>query len=390
MFTVPSTVQDPDIFCSKLQQQQHISPTAMPPKKKAAKAPSKSEKSDADGAAEIPVTETNEPPKDEAQPGQGDLSGGTNDATEEPPASKAESNGNAKNEETQIADSKPSKKRKKEAESAAPSKASRRSARGASKSEPSKQQLFNFLLSSKAEELIRPEDEKKDVRERANIRTYSSSVMNPFEELMSAMILSRPISHRLGLRSIRTVLNEPYNFTNAKVVADAGEEKRHQAFWDAKTQHKGKTADQIGMLADVVLDKYASDEDKDGAQMKKILSDYDNDLDNALRSMKESIKGLGNTGLDIFLRRVQWLWEAGFPYVDGRTQDSLRKMGLTQDAEELQKLVEQLWSKLDTKHLAGQGEAAKKRRAFVVILERVTGADLEGKVDEVLQEAASA
>lgn len=338
----------------------------------------------------MPVTETNEPPKDETQPTKGDLSGGINDAIEDPPAEKVKSNGGAKVGEKPGADSKPSKKRKKEVEPAASSKASRRSVRGASKSEPSKEQLLKFLLSSKAEELVRPEDEKKDVQERGNIRTYSSSVMTPFEELMSAMILSRPISHRLGLRSIRTVLNDPYNFINAKAVKDAGEDKRHQAFWDAKTQHKGKTADQVGMLADVVLDKYTSNDDKDGAQMKKVLSDNDNDLDKALSSMKENIKGLGKTGLDIFLRRVQWLWEAGCPFIDGRTQDSLRKMGLTQDAEELQELVEQLWSKLDTKHLAGEGESEVKRRAFVVLLERVTGADLEGKIDEVLQEAASA
>ncbi|KAK4506835.1 hypothetical protein PRZ48_000568 [Zasmidium cellare] len=357
----------------------------MPPKKNASKPASKAKKEETNEAPELPATETNEPQKDDTQPAEGDLKA---EANEEPSAENVASNGDVK--QRPEADSKRSKKRKKEAEPTAPSKASRRSARGATKSEPSKQQLLNFLLSSKAEELVRPEDEKKDVQERGNIRTYSSSVLNPFEELMSAMILSRPISHRLGLRSIRTVLNDPYNFTNAKVVKDAGEEKRHQALWDAKTQHKGKTADQIGMLADVVLDKYASDDDKEDSQLKKVLSDNDNDLDKALSSLKENIKGLGNTGLDIFLRRVQWLWDVGYPYVDGRTRDSLRNIGLTQDAEELQKLVEEHWSKLDTKHLAGEGEAAKKRRAFVVILERVTGADLEGKVDAVLQEAASA
>lgn len=344
----------------------------MPPKKKTAKSAEPEEKKD--GALDMPTTETKVPPKDDIQPSEGDLKSGVKDAE----------NGKPKPE------SKSSKKRKKDDAPAAPSKASRRSARGASKPEPSKEKLLNFLLSSKAGDLVRPQDEQKDIKERGNIRTYSSSVLNPFEELMSAMILSRPISHRLGLRSIRTVLNDPYNFTSAKAVKDAGEEKRHQAFWDARTQHKGKTAEQIGMLANAVLEKYSSDDDNEGTQLKKALSDNGDDVDKALDSMKENIKGFGKTGIDIFLRRVQWLWDAGFPYIDGRTMDSLRKMNLTQDAEELQKMVEKHWSKLDTKHLAGDGEAAKKRRAFVVILERATGADLEDKIDEVLEAAVSA
>lgn len=353
----------------------------MPPKKKAAKPARQLEKKDANGAPDLPATETAEPPKDEVQPAEGDLKPDTTDTNI--------TSATTEEEDKPVAESKPSKKRKKDVEPAEPSKASRRSARGATKTEPSKQQLLNFLLSEKASELVRPEDEQKDIKERGSIRTYSSSVLNPFEELMSAMILSRPISHRLGLRSIRTVLNDPYNFSSAKAVKDAGEGKRHQALWDAKTQHKGKTADQIGMLADVVLEKYTSGEDKEGTQMKKALSDNDNDLDKALDSMKENIKGLGKTGLDIFLRRVQWLWDSGFPYIDGRTMDSLRKLNLTQDGEELQKLVEEHWAKLETKHLAGENDSAKKRRAFVVLLERATGADLEGKIDEVLEAAAS-
>jgi hypothetical protein len=97
---------------------------------------------------------------------------------------------------------------------------------------------------------------------------------------------------------------------------------------------------------------------------------------------------LGNTGLDIFLRRVQWLWEAGYPFVDSRTWQALKQVGLPQDAEELKKVVEENWSKLETKKLAGDNEAAKKRRAFVVILERVTGANLEGKIDAAVEAAS--
>ena len=94
--------------------------------------------------------------------------------------------------------------------------------------------------------------------------------------------------------------------------------------------------------------------------------------------------------MSIFLRRVQWLWEAGYPYVDERTMHSLKKLGLPEEGEPLQKLIDEHWGELDTKSLAGSDEAAKKRRAFVIILERVTGSDLEGKTDALIEAAAAA
>lgn len=311
-----------------------------------------------------------------------------NDQPEE--TANADPKANAKDEASSET-SNTSKKRKQagDGSSEQPVKASRRSGRGGSKPQPTQQALLNYLLSKDAEELCRPEDETEDIKTRGNgTRTYSSAVLNPFEELMSAVILSRPISHRLGLRSIRTVINDPYNFTNAKAIKDAGEEKRHQALWDAKTQHKGKTADQLAGLADFVLEKLSKDGKDDGSDLTKTLGN--DDVDEALAILKKEIKGLGPTGLDIFLRRVQWLWPAAFPYIDARTRQSLKQVGLPQDAEELEAVLNEHWSKLDTKNLAGDDEAARKRRAFVVVLERAIGADLESKVDALIEAANSA
>jgi hypothetical protein len=283
--------------------------------------------------------------------------------------------------------SKQPKKRKQNTEPDGSQKAARRSGRGRSKSQPSHEQLLNFLLSKESEDLCRPDEELQDIKSRGSIRTYTS-VMNPFEELVCAVILSRPISHRLGLRSIRTILNDPYNFTSAKAVKDAGSKQHHQALWDARTQHKGKTAEQIGQIADIVLDKYTASGDKDGTQLQKALDNNDGDVDKALDDLKEQIKGLGPTGVNIFLRRVQWLWYAAYPYIDDRTGLSLRKLGLPEEANDLEKALDQQWSKLDKKDFVGKDDATKKRRAFVTILERAIGADLEGKIDAVLEAAA--
>ncbi len=58
---------------------------------------------------------------------------------------------------------------------------------------------------------------------------------------------------QLVLRTIRTISNDPYHFNTLKAIREAGSEKRHQALWDARTQHKGKTAQELGLLADAVI-----------------------------------------------------------------------------------------------------------------------------------------
>ena len=103
--------------------------------------------------------------------------------------------------------------------------------------------------------------------------------------------------------------------------------------------------------------------------------------------MSKNIKGIGKTGLDIFFRRIQGGWPEIFPFVDGRTEGSLEKVGLPSDAEELRDLLKDDWTKLKGADLPGRDDEEKQRRAFVRILERVVGADLEGNVDDVKNEA---
>ncbi|KAK0286918.1 hypothetical protein LTR35_004387 [Friedmanniomyces endolithicus] len=281
----------------------------------------------------------------------------------------------------------PSKKRKNAAPTDNPQKAPRRSGRGAPASRPSQEQLLHYMLSPAAQELCRPADETADLAHRGPIRTYSSSVLNPYEELLCAVILSRPISHRLGLRTIRTVLNEPYNFSSAGATRDAGSEKRHQALWDARTQHKDKTAEQIGSLAGVVMEKFTSGDDEEGSRMQRVREECEGDVARERGYMQKSVKGLGKTGLSIFFRRVQWLWDESYPFIDDRTVESLRKLGLPEDGEELRELIEMNWGELETKDLAGDDEPQRKRRALVTVLERAIGSDLEGKHEALLEAA---
>lgn len=87
-------------------------------------------------------------------------------------------------------------------------------------------ELIAFLLSPAGLELcLNPTSQPKTIAEpNQALRDYFSPNLTPFEHLICAVILSRPISHNLGQRTIATVLNESWNWSNAQKVLDAGKE----------------------------------------------------------------------------------------------------------------------------------------------------------------------
>ncbi|KAG9513929.1 hypothetical protein KCU99_g9677, partial [Aureobasidium melanogenum] len=341
--------------------------------------------------ASEPATTTEEPKADEPA---ADAPSDAQPAVDTEPTTAPEETGSKKRKEaaetaateTNLEEKKPSKKRK--VDIPPPREGERRSGRGAQKAAPTTEQLLNYLLSPASTELCRPDDESSVVESQgADFKTYSSSALSAFEELICAVVLSRPIGHKLGLRTIRTILNAPYSFNTPSAIISAGKERRHQALNDAKTQHKDKTAEQIGLVADVVAHKFSKN-DTD-TSLDKVREQASKGWDMERDLLQENIKGLGKTGLDIFFRRVQWLWPEAYPFVDEKSSRGIEKLGLPKHPDELAKVLDRYWAKLDTSNLEKGDKDMQKRRAFVVICERATSADLEGKSDAILEAAAS-
>jgi hypothetical protein len=159
-------------------------------------------------------------------------------------------------------------------------KAPRRSARSqpATKNSVEPAALIKFLLSAEAVRFSQPHDEIDAVEEHGGkgYKTYSGGAgeLSPFEELMRAVILSRPISHALGVRSVRTLLNDPYHFSTPRVLTDAGFDGIRQALGQARTQHRQKTAEELKNLADVTAKKFGnSDSDTSLGKLRKECGD---------------------------------------------------------------------------------------------------------------------
>ena len=245
------------------------------------------------------------------------------------------------------------------------------------KSAPTQHQLVRFLLSPNSIPLCYPKDEL-DAPESKKYSTTSPSAFSPFEHLLTASLLSKPLSHTLGMRSTRTLLNPPFSLNTPKVIAEAGEKRVWEALEAARTQHRQKTASYVFQMGQHL----AEDPELEGLKEDPI-------------SEVQKLKGIGKTGAELFCRRVQCLgdWEV-FPFADQRSLEALKELGLNfEDAEDLQELLEKEvdWKQVDDMGLGkvSAGSQEQQRVAFVLILERGIGASLEGNIQVVRNEAAA-
>lgn len=226
-----------------------------------------------------------------------------------------------------------------------------------------------------------PKEESGQMKKDSNNRQrgYSSKDLSPFEVLLCAVLMSKPLSHRLGLRTISTLFSPPFGLNTPKALEDAGYEGRREAMYEARTQHKDKTASQLGDLVeglrgickseeDVISLKAVSDECKNAKSPEKAVEEVKSIL-------TSNVKGLGPTGVEIFLRRIQSYddWQAVFPFMDQRAAETAHQLGLTSTvdtmtaAKELQK---------------GLGNNASKSD-FVRLIDVLVGLSLEKKLDDV-------
>ncbi|OAG02119.1 uncharacterized protein CC84DRAFT_1099052 [Paraphaeosphaeria sporulosa] len=264
-------------------------------------------------------------------------------------------------------------------------------------------QILNFLLSSDALPYCFPSDELDAANSGEISKTYSLTPPNhftPFEHLITAHLLSKPLSHKLGMRSTRTLLNKPYGFSTPDKLHAAGEDKIWRALEEARTQHRQKTASYLAQMGEQYADA-ASKGDSSSEKMQELAETTNEGGPRAtIEYIKKTVKGTGETGAQIFCRRVQACegWgEALWPYADPRSIDALRELGVkVADAEGLREVIGKevdlaLVEKnggLGYKKQEKGGEKANEKVVLVTVLERAIGCVLEGKVGELRSAAA--
>ncbi|KAJ4352032.1 uncharacterized protein N0V89_007378 [Didymosphaeria variabile] len=288
------------------------------------------------------------------------------------------------------------------------SRTSSRQPGGGTANDATAKHILNFLLSADALPYCYPSDELDSAKSGKFKKTYSltpPSLFTPFEHLITAHLISKPLSHTLGMRSTRTLLNEPYGFSTPGKLHHAGEENIWHALEEARTQHRQKTAvflAELGAHFAVLDSKINAAGQGDSDPMRELAEQVNERGPRAtIEYIKKTVKGMGETGAQIFCRRVQACegWgKALWPYADPRSVDALREIGVeVADAGGLQEMIEKdvdleaikqngwLGRNRETK-----GDDADRETVFVTVLERAIGCVLEGKVGEVRSAAVAA
>lgn len=388
----------------------------MPPKKsaQAAKAVNKKQKADEE-KHQVPDRTKEETSKEQQQKDE-EMTDAP--AQVEEPKAEAKKDENSETESaaagqkrksppTSASKEKPPKKESKK-EPRQGSRISSRTAGGGTGRDATSKQILNFLLSADSIPYCYPSDELDAVKSGKFKKYYSltpPSLFTPFEHLVTAHLLSKPLSHTLGMRSTRTLLNEPYSFSTPGKMKAAGEQKIWQALEDAKTQHRQKTAAYLADMADQYADPKSSGDagDKgDSDEMLELATQANEGGSKAtIEYIKSSVKGMGDTGAQLFCRRIQACegWgEAIWPYADPKSIDALREVGVkVADADDLQEMIER---DVDFDKVGDMGLLEEKKGVedkdyevqtaveFVTVLERAIGCVLEHKVSELKKAAA--
>lgn len=233
--------------------------------------------------------------------------------------------------------------------------------------------LKHLLLDATLESICPPEilepDRETDLR-------YPHSDLSPFCCLISALLLSKPFSHRLGMRAIHQVFSAPYSFITPKAVLETGGDERWQALEDAHTLHKEKTSGQFRDLAQLIKDNYP--EDYDNGDLGQFHKAAEGDVDK-LSDQVCQIKGFAVKTTALFFRRVQLQWEDLFPYADELALAAARDVGLqVKTANELLDLLQN--------HVGAEHKGEALRRSYVRPLDVLIGKKLDKDIDQVAKE----
>jgi endonuclease III len=180
-----------------------------------------------------------------------------------------------------------------------------------------------------------------------------------FRLLVFATLASARIRVAAALEASNALFAE--GWTNPGAMVDTTWEQRvdvlnHHGY----ARYDESTARILGESCQYLLDTYDGD-----VRGVRDAAEYQRDREHALLMQ---IKGIGPVGADIFLREAQAGWDELVPYVDARTRQTARDLGLPGDPRVLLALVE--------------------RDQFPCLVAALTRSRLEHDADAVLDAAA--
>jgi len=166
--------------------------------------------------------------------------------------------------------------------------------------------------------------------EELGINVGKQTPSNLFQLLCASVLFSARIDAEIAAKAARNLKRRGWR-TAAK-LADSTWRQRVAALNDAGyTRYQERTATMLGDMADTLLERW-------GGDLRKLRDEADRDPTRERRLLKR-LKGLGDTGVDIFFREAQAAWEELRPFADRRALDAARRLDLGGDAKALARLA---------------------------------------------------
>ena len=119
--------------------------------------------------------------------------------------------------------------------------------------------------------------------------------------------------------------------TPEKMVAASWEERTRTLNRSGYARYDERTSRMLEDTARSILDRYQGD-------LRNLREASGRNMDIERQRLKE-FKGIGNVGVDIFLREAQVAWGELFPFLDERSRQNAKELGLPTDAQSLLELV---------------------------------------------------
>ena len=174
-----------------------------------------------------------------------------------------------------------------------------------------------------------------------------------YEWSVACSLFAKPIGHDLAISGAKALFDAGYTTPNH--MAESKWEDRVKALNKAGyARFDESMAAQIGDAAAFIEDEYSGD-------LRKLREAAEHDPEEERKRLK-AIKGIGDTGVDIFFREVQAVWDEIYPYADETALKAADTFGLGKTADKLSGLVLQkdfprLVAALTRASLADEGPA---------------------------------
>jgi endonuclease III len=166
--------------------------------------------------------------------------------------------------------------------------------------------------------------------EELGINVGKQTPSNLFQLLFASVLFSARIDAEIAGKAARNLKRRGWR-TAAK-MADSTWRQRVAALNDAGyTRYQERTATMLGDMAETLLERW-------GGDLRKLRDEADRDPTRERRLLKR-LKGLGDTGVDIFFREAQAGWDELRPFADRRALDAARRLDLGSDAKALARLA---------------------------------------------------